>query len=155
MDDAPRWLDQDERASWLALAGVLIRLPAALDAQLQRDAGLSHFEYTILAGLSESPGRTLRMSVLAAVADGSLARLSQAVGRLEKRGWVRRTPDPDDGRYTLAILTDDGWEKVVATAPSHVDAVRRHVLDPLTKAQTRQLRRIGERILGSMEPCQD
>src|SRR5687767_9175593 len=101
----PRWLDDEEQQTWLALVGMIIRLPAALDAQLQRDAGMSHFEYQVLAGLSMSPGRTRRMSELAGFTEGSLSRLSQAVGRLEKRGWVRRTPDPADGRYTLAVLT--------------------------------------------------
>src|SRR5688572_13445457 len=127
MEETPRWLDDDEHEVWMALVSMLIRLPAALDAQLLRDAGISHFEYQVMAGLSESPGRTLRMSVLAGLAEGSLSRLSQVVGRLEKRGWVRRTPDPADGRYTLAILTDSGWDKVVATAPGHVAEVRRLV----------------------------
>ncbi|GIE82909.1 MarR family transcriptional regulator [Actinoplanes philippinensis] len=148
----PRWLTSDELATWMTLMGVLMRLPAALDAQLLRDAGLSHFEYGILAGLSEAPGRTLRMSHLAVLAEGSLARLSQAVGRLEKRGWVRRAPDPTDGRYTLASLTDEGWDKVVASAPGHVDNVRTLVFDTLTKAQVRQLQEIGRRILGATDP---
>src|SRR5262249_23028323 len=138
--------------SWLALASVLIRLPSALDAQLQRDAGVSHFEYQVLAGLSMSDGRTLRMSDLAAFAEGSLSRLSQVVSRLESRGWIRRTPDPTDGRYTLATLTDDGWEKVVATAPGHVEEVRRLVFDPLTRTQHRQLRDIGRRIMRTIDP---
>lgn len=147
-----RWLDASELQTWLALASVLIRLPAALDAQLQRDAGISHFEYQVLAGLSETPGRTLRMSVLAMLAEGSLPRLSQVVSRLEKRGWVRRTPDPADGRYTLAILTDEGWAKVAASAPAHVEEVRRLVFDPLTKAQSRQLQEIGHRIIRAIDP---
>lgn len=148
----PHWLDAGEQQTWLALAGVLTRLPAALDAQLQHDAGISHFEYQVLAMLSMSPQHTLRMSPLAALAEGSLPRLSQVVGRLEKRGWVRRTPDPADGRYTLAILTDRGWAKVVQTAPGHVETVRRLVFDPLTKAQTRQLRDIGRRIMRAIDP---
>jgi DNA-binding MarR family transcriptional regulator len=148
----PRWLSLEERQSWLALVSMLIRVPAALDAQLQRDAGISHFEYQVLAGLSESPGRTLRMSVLAMLAEGSLPRLSQVVARLERRGWVRRTPDPADGRYTLAILTDEGWAKVIETAPGHVEEVRRVVFDPLTKVQTRQLRDIGRRIMTAIDP---
>ena len=148
----PRWLDADEEQTWLSLISVLIRLPAALDAQLQRDAGISHFEYQVLAGLSMAPERTLRMSVLAGFAEGSLSRLSQVVARLEKRGWVRRTPDPADGRYTLAILTDAGWDLVVATAPGHVGAVRDYVFDPLTKAQQRQLRDIGRRIMRAVDP---
>lgn len=151
-DEHPRWLDAEERQAWLALSAVLIRLRSALDAQLQRDAGISHFEYQVLAGLSESPERTLRMSVLAMLAEGSLSRLSQVVGRLENRGWVRRVPDPADGRYTLAVLTDEGWDKVVATAPCHVEEVRGLVFDPLTKAQRRQLRDIGRRIMRAIDP---
>src|SRR6516165_11553673 len=143
----PRWLDAEETQAWRALASTLIRLSAALDAQLRRDAGISHFEYQVLALLSEARGRTLRMSALATLAEGSLPRLSQAVNRLEKRGWVRRTPDPADGRYTLAILTDEGWAKVTETAPGHVYEVRRLVFDPLTKAQARQLRDIGRRVM--------
>ncbi|MER7891586.1 MarR family transcriptional regulator [Micromonospora sp. NPDC094482] len=148
----PRWLDAEERQTWLALVSVLIRLPAALDAQLQRDAGISHFEYQVLAGLSESPDRTLRMSELAVLAEGSLSRLSQVVGRLERRGWVRRTPDPTDGRYTLAVLTEQGWAKVIETAPGHVAEVRRLAVDPLTRAQQRQLREIGRRIGRAVDP---
>jgi DNA-binding MarR family transcriptional regulator len=92
------------------------------------------------------------MSELARFVDGSLSRLSQVVSRLEQRGWVRRTPDPADGRYTLAILTDGGWNKVVATAPGHVEEVRRLVFDPLTKAQHRQLREIGRRVMRTIDP---
>jgi DNA-binding MarR family transcriptional regulator len=156
MDDAspqePRWLSEEEMESWLALISVLIRLSAALDGQLQRDAGISHFEYQVMAMLSMSEEQAVRMSELAALSEGSLSRLSHVVKRLEKRGWVRRAPDPDDGRYTLAILTVEGWKKVVETAPGHVEAVRRYVFDPLTKAQVRQLRDIGHRISLAIEP---
>jgi DNA-binding MarR family transcriptional regulator len=154
MED-PRWLDQEEQQSWLALAGVLTWLPAALDAQLLRDAEVSHFEYQVLAMLSMSAERTMRMSELAQVANGSLSRLSRVVDRLERRGWVSRRPDPDDGRYTLATLTDAGWDKVVRTAPGHVEEVRRRVFDQLTKAQVRQLGDIGRRILGAIDPGSD
>ncbi|MDQ5840534.1 MAG: MarR family transcriptional regulator [Chloroflexota bacterium] len=148
----PRWLTSEERRAWMALGSVLIRLPAALDAQLQREADLSLFEYGVLAGLSEAPDRTLRMSDLAVLAEGSLPRLSQVVGRLEKRGWVCRTPDPTDGRYTLATLTQEGWNKVVRTAPGHVEAVRNLVFDVLTRTQVGQLTNIGQRIMHSIDP---
>ena len=155
MDDTPepRWLDQDERQAWITLVSMLIRLPGALDAQLQREAGISHFEYQVMVCLSESPDRTLRMSVLAMLVEGSLPRLSQVVSRLEKRGWVRRVPDPDDGRYTLAILTDEGKAKVMQSAPGHVGEVRRLVFDPLTKPQVRQLQQIGRRIVRAIDPA--
>jgi DNA-binding MarR family transcriptional regulator len=147
----PRWLDAEESEAWRALARTLVRLPAALDTQLRRDAGISHFEYQVLALLSEAPARTLRMSELATLAEGSLPRLSQVVARLDQRGWIGRTPDPADGRYTLATLTDEGQAKVTRAAPGHIREVRRLVLDPLTKAQSRQLREISRRILDAVE----
>jgi DNA-binding MarR family transcriptional regulator len=147
-----RWLDEEERQAWLAMLGLMIRLPAALDAQLQRDAGLSSFEYQVLAGLSESPNRTMRMSDLAILANGSLSRMSHVVNRLEKRDWVTRTPDPADGRYILATLTDSGMAKLTEAAPGHVEAVRELIFDPLTKAQTRHLREIGRRIMTAIDP---
>jgi DNA-binding MarR family transcriptional regulator len=130
----------------------LSRLPVVLDTQLQRDAGINFFEYLVMAALSEAPERTMRLSDVAARAEGSLPRLSQAIRRLETRGWIQRRPDPSDGRYTLGTLTEDGYDKIVATAPGHVEAVRRSVFDPLTKAQQRQLGEICRRIVHSTEP---
>jgi DNA-binding MarR family transcriptional regulator len=86
------------------------------------------------------------------MAEGSLPRLSQVVARLEQHGWVRRTPDPADGRYTLATLTGHGRAKVTAAAPGHVREARRLVFDPLTKAQTRQLRELSRRIIRAVDP---
>lgn len=148
----PRWLDAEERAAWLSLAGVVTLLPAALDAQLQRDAGLSHFEYMVLAMLSERPTRTARMSELAALANGSLSRLSHVARRLEEQGLLTRAACPEDRRATNAVLTDAGYEKIVATAPGHVEAVRRLVFDALSRDQQEQLRAIGEQILGRVNP---
>ena len=149
----PRWLTAEERQAWLTLSCVIVRLGPALDAQLHRDAGISYFEYMVMAALSEIPERTLRMSELADLAGGSLSRLSQVVTRLENKGLVRRTPDPADGRSTLAVLTDDGWDKIVATAPGHVTEVRRLVLDPLTRNQVRQLHDIATRIGQAAQPA--
>lgn len=95
--------------------------------------------------LSVSADHTRTMKEVAALANGSLTRLSRTVDRLDKQGWVTRRPHPD-GRVTLAVLTEKGWQKVVATAPGHVAEVRRLAFDPLTKAQVRQLREIVSRI---------
>ncbi|NMO01059.1 winged helix-turn-helix transcriptional regulator [Gordonia sp. TBRC 11910] len=138
----PNWLSKTEEQTWLALTSVMMRLPAALDAQLRRDAGIGHFDYVVMSALSMSEGRTMRLSDLGGLVDASLSRLSHTFNRLERSGWVRRRPDPDNGRYTLAELTDEGWGKVVATAPDHVAEVRRLVIDPLTGEQNGQLRAI-------------
>jgi DNA-binding MarR family transcriptional regulator len=147
----PRWLDGIERDAWLSLIGVIIRLPAALDAQLQRDAGLSHFEYMVMVNLSNAEDHVLRMSQLAALCHSSLSRLSHVVARLERRGWLRRDPCPDDGRATLATLTDDGFAKLASAAPGHVDAVRAYVVDALDPEQLGQLSAIGDTILGRLD----
>jgi DNA-binding MarR family transcriptional regulator len=114
-------------------------LPAALESQLQRDADVTHFGYWVLAMLSEAPDRSLRMSELASMSNGSQSRLSHLVARLEDRGWVRRQRVGEDGRGFLAVLTDAGLAKVVATAPGHVEEVRALVFDVLTPEQVRHL----------------
>ncbi|MDH3006793.1 MarR family winged helix-turn-helix transcriptional regulator [Gordonia alkanivorans] len=145
-EQEPEWLDDEEMDAWIQVATALARLPHALDAQLLRDAQLTHFEYEVLAALSEAPDHTLRMSELAEMSYGSLSRLSHVVSRLEKREWVRRYQCPEDGRFTNAVLTAAGWEKVVATAPGYVANVRRLVVDRLTRTQLRQVSAIGRRI---------
>jgi DNA-binding MarR family transcriptional regulator len=147
-----QWLDEDEQAAWRRLVAVVELLPGALDSQLRRDAGLTHFDYTVLAMLSEAPQRTLRMTALAAQANATLPRLSHVVQRLEGRGLVERFPCPQDGRATNARLTPTGWRKLRDTAPGHVANVRRHVIDALTPDQVAQLSAITEAILQRLDP---
>ena len=146
------WLTEEERAAWLRLIAVVELLPGVLDAQLRADSRLTHFEYFVLAMLSEAPERTLRMTRLARRTNATLPRLSHVVSRLEGRDLVERFPCPEDGRATNARLTPAGWDLVVAAAPGHVDTVRRQVLDALTATQVRQLRSIGDAVLTRLDP---
>ncbi len=147
-----RWLDPEERAAWLSLSRTIVKLPSALDAQLERDADLNYFEYLVMAMLSEQETRALRMSQLAALSNASLSRLSHVAKRLESRGFLQREPDPDDGRFTRATLTQAGFDKVVASAPGHVTAVRELVFDALTPVQLRQLREATDAVLSRVDP---
>jgi DNA-binding MarR family transcriptional regulator len=151
MDDV-RWLKTDELDAWKKFVAVVELLPGVLDSQLQRDAGLSHFEYFVLAMLSEARDRTLRMTGLASATNATLPRLSHVVARLERRGFIERTACMEDRRATNARLTDAGLEKVVATAPGHVTTVRENVIDPLTAEDVADLDRIMGRILGTIDP---
>lgn len=144
-DDTP-WLSRQEQDTWLGVATIALQLPGLLEAQLQRDADLGLFDYMVLSWLSMFPDRQMRMSELAQLARGSMSRLSNVVKRLEERGFVRRAPDPANGRYTIAMLTDAGWAKVVHAAPGHIRAVRRYVLDPLTAEQVGALHDVAGRI---------
>lgn len=147
------WLTDDERHAWMMLAGVLMNLPPAIDAQLKRDSGLNFFEYSILVALSRPMNRTLQMSMLAQTAGGSLSRLSHAVSRLEKQGWVRRRVNNDaEVRCVEALLTDEGMELLRSAAPGHVTEARRLVFDALTPEQVGQLFEIGRALLGQANP---
>lgn len=147
-------LNPDEMSAWVRLASVLELLPGVLDTQLRRDADLMHFEYFVLAMLSEAPRRTLRMSELAAQTNSTPARLSHVVRRLEDRGLVERKPSAEDARVTNARLTSTGWRKVRDAAPGHSANVRENVIDALTPAQVQQLATIAEAILGRLDPDQ-
>ena len=146
-----RWLTAEELDSWLSLVRLMIWLPWSLDQQLQRDSNLAMVEYQVLAMLSESPERTMRMSSLAEVTNASLSRLSRVVTRLEDRGMVRRQADPTDGRFTNAILTEDGFQTLAAAAPEHVAHVRSLVIDVLSPEQLRRLGRDSERIMSRID----
>ena len=146
--DETRWLEPDELETWLSFVATTTLLEGALDRQLQRDAGMPLAYYLILAMLSEVPDRSMRMSELAAATRSSQSRLSHAVARLERKGWIRRKPCPDDRRSTFAQLTEEGFAALAAAAPGHVEAVRRLLVDRLTPEQLRQLRAISEAITG-------
>ncbi len=147
-----RWLDDQERAAWVRLAAVMELLPGVLDSQLRRDSGLTHFEYWVLAMLSEAPERTLRMSSLAGRTSATLPRLSHVVSRLEERGLVERFPCPEDRRAVNARLTDAGWTAIVAAAPGHVEQVRASVVDALSPAQLEALSDVADAILERIDP---
>ncbi|GAB3042417.1 MarR family winged helix-turn-helix transcriptional regulator [Parafrigoribacterium mesophilum] len=147
-----KWLTAPQLHAWLRFVAVLELLPGVLDSQLQRDAELSHFEYFVLAMLSEAPDRTLRMTALSDHTNATLPRLSHVVARLERRGYVQRTPCPEDRRATNASLTEAGWQKVVASAPGHVRTVRENVVDLLTDEQIGQLEAISDTLLRNLDP---
>ena len=146
-----RWLTEDELASWLPLAGVMLRLNTTLDSQLQRDSELTHFDYLCLVMLSDRPEHTLSMSDLAARVNASLSRLSHVVTKLEKRGWVSRMPSPESRRVTLVTLSEEGWAVLVKAAPGHVETVRSLVFEGLSADDVAALERVAGHIVASIE----
>ena len=145
MDDT-RWLDAEEQRTWRSFLTANRLFFDRVERRLQQDAGLPHAYFEILVRLSEAPGRTLRMSELATSSLSSRSRLSHAVARMEESGWVRRRACPTDKRGQLAELTDDGFARLDAAARSHVEQVRRSLLEVLAPAQQRSLRDICDAI---------
>jgi DNA-binding MarR family transcriptional regulator len=147
-ENAPvKWLTAAELDSWLSVVRLMTWLPWSIDQQLRRDSDLSMLEYQVLAMLSDCPGRTMRMSSLAGRTNASLSRLSHLFTRLERRGLVRREPDSADGRFTNAILTEEGYRALVKAAPGHVAHVRSLVVDVLSPEQLRRLGLAADRIM--------
>ncbi len=145
-------LEEEEAALWLRLAAVVELLPGVLDSQLRRQAGLTHFEYVVLAMLAGAPEQTLRMSALALQTNATLPRLSHVVSRLESRGLLVRRPCPQDGRAFNVTLTEAGAAKLADSTPGHVATVRRYVLDALTPDQLTQLSTITDALLDTIDP---
>lgn len=139
-------MSAEESAAWLGLIAVAQLLPAALDAQLRRDAGLTHFEFMALTVLRLAPGSTLHMTALADATNATLPRLSHVCSRLERRGLVERAPSARDRRATDVRLTTQGRRQLIRAMPQHVATARRLVVDALTPAQLDALSGIADAI---------
>ncbi|BAG21102.1 MarR family winged helix-turn-helix transcriptional regulator [Streptomyces griseus] len=149
---APRWLTDEEQHAWRAYLHATTLLEDHLDRQLQRDAGMPHTYYGLLVQLSQAPRRRMRMTELARNAKITRSRLSHAIARLEKNGWVRREDCPSDKRGQNAVLTDDGYEMLRRSAPGHVEAVRQAMFDRLTPEQVSSLGEIMRVLATGLEP---
>lgn len=127
-----RWLSDDEQASWrnwISGATVLFR---ALERELVQHFDITLDDYALLVLLSESEGRSARMSVLADDAIVPRPQVTYRVSRLENRGIVERRPCPSDARGTEAHLTDEGFRLLERAARHHVTNVRELFLDHLS-----------------------
>jgi DNA-binding MarR family transcriptional regulator len=151
LDSSRGWLTAAEVDSWLSVVRLMMWLPWSIDQQLRRNSDLGMVAYQVLAMLSEAPVRTMRMSSLAEVTNASLSRLSHLFKRLEGRGLVRRAPDPTDGRFTNAILTEEGYQTLAEAAPGHVAQVRSLVIDVLSSEQLRRLGLTADRIMSRID----
>lgn len=148
----PRWLSDEEQRVWRSYLHATTLLEDHLDRQLQRDAGMPHIYYGLLVQLSQAPRRRMRMTELAKDAKITRSRLSHAVARLEKNGWVSREDCPSDKRGQYAALTDEGYEVLRRTAPGHVDAVRQALFDRLSPEQVEQLGGIMRTLAEGLQP---
>ncbi|MEU1430939.1 MarR family transcriptional regulator [Nocardia sp. NPDC005746] len=143
-------MNPQEQRAWRTLIALTTRLPAALDTQLQRESGITHFEYFVMALLSEEPDHRLQLSDLAQKANASLSRLSHVVSKLERLGWAQRMP-LTGRRGAQAVLTDAGYRKVSAAGPGYLECVRGLVFDGLDADQTEQLLTLGETLVAQLD----
>ncbi len=145
------WLTEKQQADWRAFLSVLALLPEQFSRDLHVSADLTFADYEIFVRLSERENRSIRMSELAELTLASRSRLTHQIDRLESQGFVERRPCDDDKRGSWAILTEKGWAKLVATAPSHVDSVRAHLVDVLSPEEFETLGNLSRKILASLD----
>ncbi|MBQ0986334.1 MarR family transcriptional regulator [Streptomyces sp. F63] len=147
-----RRLSDEEQRTWQAYLHATALLDDHLDRQLQRDAGMPHVYYGLLAELSAAPERRMRMTELARNSKITRSRLSHAVARLEGNGWVRRESCPSDKRGQFAVLTEQGKAVLERAAPGHVAAVRAALFDRLSAQQVGQLGEICRVVAEGLQP---
>lgn len=148
----PHWLPAPDLEAWLSLVSLSTLLPAALDTQLTKDSGITHFDYMVMAMLAEAQDRTLRMSELATRTNGSLSRLSHVVKKLEAKRLVERVACETDGRATNAHLTRQGFEAWLDSAPRHLEEVRRIVFETLSPAEIEAMKTISQKLTAKLDP---
>ena len=141
----PRWLDADQQRIWRAFLNGVAKINDRLDAEL-RPFGLDLGEYEILVHLSETDGRSLRMSDLASRVRQSRSRLTHTIARMEGKGLVARAACPSDRRGVIAVMTESGYELLVRAAPCHVESVRRALVDPADPADFEALGRVMDAV---------
>ncbi len=147
-------MDALESRAWLSLVWTAELLPAALDAQLQAESGITHFEFMVLSILQQSEGSSLRTSDLASAVNATMPRLSRVVGKLASRGLVERAGDEQDARIVNVHLTTAGRRVLVRAVPGHIALVRELVVDRLDPEQLRALADILEPLVDRLDPEQ-
>ena len=145
----PRWLDDTQSVAWRGLMAIVNRAIPEIERSLKAH-DLLGVHYHIFVELSAAPGRTLRLSELADSANLSQSRLTHRLRLLVERGDIEVSEDPDDRRAKNATLTDVGYERLVATAPHHVEDVQRLIFDPLDDTETAALAEALAKISASL-----
>lgn len=142
---ATKWLTDAEQGAWRNYIMTAHDLAAALEADLAPH-GLTMGDYEVLVWLSEADDNRMRMCDLAHALQLSPSGLTRRLDGMVKAGWVERASCASDRRVMYAHLTPAGRQKMEASAPIHVESVRRHVLDPLGAEGMEQLGNIFGRI---------
>lgn len=148
---ARRRMTSRELAIWRSLIETTAELARILGAQLQ-ESGVSPADYQVLLALSEADGRQLRSSELAAAIGWERSRLSHHLGRMERRGLIRRSECPTDSRGAEVSLTEGGAAAFRRVSVPHLRAIKKHFADALTPAQFEALADIMQALENHLHP---
>jgi DNA-binding MarR family transcriptional regulator len=138
--------------TWMRAQRLLVR---ELDRGLQRDAGISKAEFSVLVTLWRTPGHEMRVGELSESLDWEKSRVSHQLTRMENRGFVERTQSGAGGRRARIGLTAEGRRVVQNAIRAHAGNIRRHFLDSLTREQAATIRAWSAQVVDRIEPHRD
>lgn len=133
----PKWLNDTEQKAWQGLLALLLLGFPELERTFKA-YGLVHVEYGLLHELSQRP-EGLRQCDLAEGMNVSQSRLSHRMNKLRERGLVDVLPSQEDGRVSVAYITDAGRDLLRQIAPKHLADVRQMIFDRLSDEQVATL----------------
>ena len=135
---------------WRSFLHAHARLTRRLDEELQTAHHLSLAEYDALIQLARSPGRRLRMSVLAERVLLSRSGLTRLVDRLEAGEMVSRSACATDARGAEAILTATGVQRLRDASQTHLAGVQRYFLDVIADDDRAAMERGLDRVIDEL-----
>ena len=101
----------------------------------------------ILTLRRQGHGATLSPSELAKDMMLSTSAMTNRLDRLEERGLIKRTMDPNDRRGLRIVLTDEGFALADEMVVTHV-ATEERMISVLTDAERDQIRALLSKIVG-------
>ncbi|MCU1435804.1 MAG: MarR family transcriptional regulator [Pseudarthrobacter sp.] len=152
MTEKTQWLDERETGVWRGFLEASQQMAAAMDRQLVRESQLSGAEFAVLVSLSEHADGMVRARDLGRSLGWDRSRLSHLLKRMEARGLLERKNCPSDARGLDVEITVDGRKAIQHAAPGHVEFVRTHFFDRLTRAEQDALASVSRKIIASLQP---
>lgn len=124
---------------WRDFIETVADIQSELGRRLQEDSGLSPADYSVLLALSDQKARELRSSELALAIGWERSRLSHHLGRMERRGLIRRDDCATDNRGAVIVLTEDGATAFRRSNPAHLRAIHELFVHRLDDEQLRMV----------------
>ena len=139
---ARRRMDAEQLRTWRDYVETAEALASRLSSRLQSESGSSPGDCKVLLALREADGRRLRSSRLAEVVGWERSRLSHHLGRMERRGLVRRQASAEDPRGAEVVLTEDGADAFRRSSVPHLQAVEELFLAAYSPAELADVQRL-------------
>lgn len=145
-------LSDQDWAVWRDFMTMSAQLSRELDRRLQRDAGISHADYSVLLMLQQADDHQVRTGELAELLAWEKSRVSHQVARMEARDLVVRTECPTDGRGTWISPTAEGRRVLLGAMRNHNRTIRELFFDALREEQRAAIGDASIHVLDKLSP---